>query len=212
MTHSKSSLGLLPAGIAAGLVYRIWWKYGIDRLIVAIAGCLVGVIVLALLAADWNAIAHLLEDPTQFTGRAAIWQGEIAFIRDHPLLGSGYGTFADTGAASPLRNYVGDAWVQNVSHGHNAYLQLFVTIGGVGIALSVLALILLPLRAFLLYRGPKTEFVAPLFAVFIFMITHDMLESDFLEGDSPAWVAFLVVLAAFGAVRKPSSPESERVR
>ena len=48
----------------------------------------------------------MLEDPTEFTGRAAIWQAEIAFIRDHPLLGSGFGTFADTGSLSPLHNYV----------------------------------------------------------------------------------------------------------
>lgn len=196
MTHSKSSLGLMPVGIALGLIYRAFWRRSVDRAIVAISVGLLGVVALAVLALDWGAILHALEDPTEFTGRAAIWQGEIAFIADHPFLGSGYGTFADTGAASPLHNYVGDAWVQNISHGHNAYLQLCVTIGGVGLLLSLLVLVAGPLRRFLGAASDAVEFAAPLFAVFTFMVLHNALESDFLEGDSPAWVAFLLVIAA----------------
>jgi exopolysaccharide production protein ExoQ len=201
MTHSKSSLGLLPVGLALGLVYRFAWRRGIDRAIVGLAVVLVLIVAAVAAAMDWNAIAHVLEDPTQFTGRAAIWQGEIAFIGDHPLLGSGYGTFADTGALSPLHNYVGDAWVQNVSHGHNAYLQLLVTIGGIGFALSVLVLIAGPLTSFLREDGTKIEFMALLFAIFTFMVLHNGLESDFLEGDSPAWVAFLLMLAMLRGLR-----------
>jgi O-antigen ligase len=32
-------------------------------------------------------------------------------------------------------------------------------------------------------------------AIFVFMVLHNFLESDFLEGDDPAWVAFLLMLA-----------------
>ncbi len=196
MTHSKSSLGLLPLGVVLGLVYRFAWRRGIDRAIVGVVLGLIAIAIAAVAVLDWSAIARVLEDPSQFTGRAAIWQGEVAFIRDHPLLGSGFGTFADTGALSPLHNYVGDAWVQNVSHGHNAYLQLLVTIGGIGFLLSMLALVIVPLAAFLREDGSHIEFKATLFAVFAFMVVHNALESDFLEGDGPSWVAFLIVLAA----------------
>ncbi len=89
---------------------------------------------------DADAIAKLLEDPDEFTGRAEIWAAELRYIADHPLLGAGFGTFTDTGGQSPLHNYVGASWVEAVSHGHNGYLQVLVTIGGVGFVLAMLAL------------------------------------------------------------------------
>lgn len=201
MTRSKSSIGLLPLALALGLIYRAAWKQGIDRSIAGISLALLVVIGLAVAVLDWNTIARVFEDPTQFTGRTAIWQGEIAYIGDHPLLGSGFGTFADTGALSPLHDYVGAAWVQNEAHGHNAYLQLFVTIGGIGFALAMLALVFSPLRQFLGDHGARLGVVSLLFAIFVFMIPHEALESDFLEGDSPAWVAFLIALSALRGLR-----------
>src|ERR1700733_908502 len=180
MTHSKSSIGLLPVAIGSGLVYRAIWHRGIDRLIAVVFTLLAAALLVALAVADSSVIMRALEDPTQFTGRSAIWQAEIAFIRDHPLLGSGFGSFADTGTLSPLYSYVGASWVQNTSHGHNAYLQLLVTVGGVGFALAILALVLRPAIAFWRTSSARSEFAALLFAVFVFMLFHNFLESDFL--------------------------------
>ena len=211
MTRSKSSIGLLPVALVFGLIYRVAWRRGIDRVIVGVAAGLAAIVICAVAATHWNTISHILEDPTQFTGRAAIWQGELAFISDHPLLGSGYGTFADTGALSPLHNYVGDAWVQNVSHGHNAYLQLLVTIGGIGFALSMLVLVIVPLWTFLREDSSQIEFKALLFAIFVFVVLHNALESDFLEGDSAVWLAFLLMLAMLQNLRKAPQPAGAEV-
>ena len=35
-----------------------------------------------------------------------------------------------------------------------------------------------------------------LFALFVFLVLHNFMESDFLEGDGVSWAAFLLVLAA----------------
>ncbi len=137
----------------------------------------------------------MLEDPTEFTGRAAIWQAELAFARDHLFLGSGFGTFADTGSLSPLHNYVAGSWVEAVAHGHSGYLQILVTIGGVGLLLTVVALIVLPAVKFWQMDGSDLDLKAMLFALFVFFVAHNFMESDFLEGDAPAWVAYLVMLA-----------------
>ncbi|HEY3636579.1 MAG TPA: O-antigen ligase family protein [Rhizomicrobium sp.] len=195
MTVSKSSIGLLPVAVAAGCLYAAIWRRGIDR---AIAGI---VLLLALLAmgvavsTHWHDIQHALNDPTELTGRTAIWLGEIGFIRDHLWLGAGFGSFADTGAASLLHAYVADKWVQNISHGHNAYLQLLVTIGLPGFLLAMLVFVLLPARAFWRFDPIQAGTKAVLVAIFVFMVLHNFLESDFLEGDDPAWVAFLLMLA-----------------
>jgi hypothetical protein len=202
MTHSKSSLGFLPIALVAGLVYRFAWRRSLDRAIVCVGAGLVLAAGIGFVLLDENAIAHILSDPAEFTGRAAIWSAELAYIRDHPLLGAGFGTFADTGGLSPLHNYVSGSWVEAVSHGHNGYLQLFVTIGGIGFALAMAGLIAAPLLHFWRLDGGPDAMRALLFAIFVFLVLHNFMESDFLEGDGVTWVAFLFMLAGLRAGRK----------
>jgi exopolysaccharide production protein ExoQ len=195
MTHSKSSLGLLPVAILMGAVYRFAWARKLDRSIVVVAFALALVLAAALFYIDAGVIARVLEDPAQFTGRTAIWQAEVNFIRDHPLLGSGFGSFSDTGAASPLHGYTGGGWVEAAAHGHNAYLQLLVTIGGIGFALAMLNFIVLPMIAFWRAGNAQLDLYAFLFAIFGFVLLHNILESDFLEGDGPVWLVFVLMIA-----------------
>lgn len=199
MTRSKTSLGILPLALAAGAIYQFGWRDSLSRAILSIAALLL-IAVLALFAVlDAGAIVHMLEDPAEFTGRSAIWAAELRYIHDHPLLGAGFGTFADTGGLSPLHDYIGGSWVEAVSHGHNGYLQLLVTIGVVGFALAMAALILPPLRSFWKLNIDGGAFKPLLFALFVFLMLHNVMESDFLEGDGVLWVAFLVMLAALRA-------------
>lgn len=208
MTRSKTSLTLLPVAIAAGAVYRIAWGHALDRMIVVVLAGLALFAAGAYLAIDHNAIARGFGDPTEFSGRTEIWQAELAFIKDHPYLGSGFGTFADTGALSPLHNYIVSNWVDNVSHGHNAYLQLLVTIGAIGFVLALIAFVFAPLSAFW-KRSETVASPAPLlFAIFVFMVLHNFVESDFLEGDGAAWVSFLLMLGALRLSKQ--EPEFER--
>jgi O-antigen ligase len=193
-THSKTSMGLLPVAVVAGLLYPMLRGRALERWILLIVAALAITAALCALAIDFSAVVHFFSDPTKLTGRVAIWTGEIAFIRDHPFLGYGFGTFADSGALSPLHNYVADSWVQNEAHGHNSYLQLLVTIGGVGFVLAMIAFVVQPMMEF--SRIADAGRYAPMFAIFVFSIMHNFVESDFLEGDGQAWVAFLIVLAS----------------
>jgi O-antigen ligase len=205
MTRSKSSIGLLPAALAMAGLYRLAWRRDLDRAIVGLSLALVAIVALTAAVADAGWIARLFEDPTQFTGRTAIWQAEIAFIRDHLYLGAGFGSFADTGALSPLHGYVNEGWVQTEAHGHNAYLQLLVTVGGVGFVLAMIAFVVQPLIAFFRARRADLPLYTMLFALFAFMILHNFLESDFLEGDGPAWVVFLLMLAMLRRSREDAA-------
>ncbi|HEY0267135.1 MAG TPA: O-antigen ligase family protein [Rhizomicrobium sp.] len=199
MTHSKSSAGFLAIALLAGLLYRIGWRDGLSRAILAAFVALFAVLLAAFVLIDADVIAHALEDPTEFTGRSAIWAAELRYIADHPLLGAGFGTFTDTGGQSPLHNYVSGSWVDAVSHGHNGYLQVFVTIGGIGFFLAMLALLAAPIRRFWALDWEESAFKPMLFALFTFAILHNFMESDFLEGDGVTWAALLMVIAALNS-------------
>jgi O-antigen ligase len=195
-TRSKSSAGFLPLAVLAGILYRAGWRDGLSRAILTVILALLTIALAAFVLIDAAAIIHVLEDPTEFTGRAAIWAAEIAYIRDHPLLGAGFGTFTATGGLSPLHDYVSGSWVEAVSHGHNGYLQLMVTIGGVGFFLAMLALVLVPIRRFWTLDMEGDGFRPMLFALFTFFLMHNFMESDFLEGDGVTWAGLLLVVAA----------------
>jgi exopolysaccharide production protein ExoQ len=208
-THSKSSAGFLPVALAAGLVYRLGWRDGLSRAILAVLATLFFVALIAFIALDIDALTRMLEDPREFTGRSAIWAAELRYIADHPLLGSGFGTFTDTKSQSPLHNYVSGSWVDAVSHGHNGYLQVFVTIGGIGFALMLLAVVVRPLQRFWALDWEQNAFKPMLFALFVFALLHNFMESDFLEGDGVTWSALLLVIAA---LKNPDGRYSLRPR
>lgn len=195
MTRSKASFDLLPIALLAGVVYALCWRKPLDRAIAITATALVGGALVLFVVLDFQNIVQFLADPSDFTGRGAIWRAELSYAGDHPLLGAGFGTFADSGLASPLARYAGDNWITAVSHGHSGYLELLVTTGGVGLFLAVLALVFEPLAAFWPVVPERTARKALLFALFVFFVLHNFVESDFLEGDGTSWVAFLIMLA-----------------
>jgi len=194
MTQSKTSLGLLPISIVALGVYRFASRRALDRQIVMVGLALIFVIGVSALLLESDNLLRLLSNPQELTGRTAIWQAEIAYIADHPLLGAGFGSFADTGVDSPIYPYAGSAWIEHVAHGHNGYLQLLVTIGVVGFGLAMMSFVIAPLFLFL-RGGPGTELRSLLFAIFCFFVLHNLVESDFLEGDGAIWVSYLMCLA-----------------
>jgi len=206
-TRSKSSAGFLVAALAAGWVYRAGWRDGLSRAIVAVGAALLALAAAAFVALDINVIARALEDPREFTGRSEIWAAELRYIADHPLLGAGFGTFTNTKSQSPLHDYVSGSWVDAVSHGHNGYLQVLVTIGGIGFALLMLAAVAVPVTRFWRLNRAGDDFRPMLFALFVFAILHNLMESDFLEGDGATWSALLLVIAALNSerLRRPLS-------
>lgn len=203
MTQSKSSLGFLSIAIVLGVAYRWAWRRDLDRLIATVCATLIAVVATAWLIGHTAELSQTLESPQEFTGRTAIWQAEWQYIGDHPLLGSGYGTFADTGGTSPLADYIASKWVAEVAHGHNGYLQLLVTTGSIGFALAMLSLLVLPFAA--LWRRDMDRLVLKslLFAIFSFAVMHNLLESDYLEGDGPVWVTLLLAIAMLRTMRAP---------
>ena len=199
MTRSKTSLGLFPLALLAGLLYRLGWRDALSRAIF-LCGALLTLAAGATLAAfNWNQITQFLNDPAGLTGRAEIWQAILAYMRDHPWLGAGFGTMAHTGTLSPLHNYTSGRWVETIADSHNGYLQILITTGGIGLFLAMLALIVEPLARFWPLDPARRTFKALLFALFTFVLLHNVLETDFLESDNSVWFAFLVVLASLGS-------------
>jgi O-antigen ligase len=194
MTRSKSSMGLLPVALAGGFLYRAAWKNKLDRAIAGVAAALLLIGAGLVIALEWNAIARFLEDPQQFTGRAAIWAAELQYIGDHPLLGAGFGTFGNTGVRSPIYHYAGPGWVAQIGEGHSGYLEMLVTLGGLGFAIGMIGLLILPFFEFWKSNRTDANFNAMLFTLFVFDVLHNFMESDFIQVTSAQWGQILLII------------------
>ncbi len=195
MTRSKSSIGLLPVAMIAGGLYRIAARNALDRTIAAMAAVLFVLGFGLFIALEWEVLARILEDPQHFTGRAAIWQAEFAYIRDHPLIGSGFGSFGNTGIRSPIYPYVGAGWVSQIGEGHSGYLEMLVTLGGIGFAIGMLGLVVIPFFSFWKKERAGSNLNALLFTLFVFDVLHNFMESDFVQVTSAQWGQMLLVIA-----------------
>jgi exopolysaccharide production protein ExoQ len=196
MTRSKTSLALFPIALLAGGLYRLCWRDALSRAIFLCGALLVLTGAAAAAILNWDTITRILSDPAGFTGRAEIWQAILAYMRDHPLLGAGFGTIAHSGAQSPLHNYTSAHWVEAIADSHNGYLQILIATGGIGLLLALVSMVADPLLRFWPLEPSRTGFKALLFALFVFVLLHNFLETDFLESDNSGWFAFLVVLAS----------------
>jgi len=206
MTRSKTPMGLLPLCLIAGWLYARAWRDSLSRAIFAVAAGVAAVLAASAMLQYADALHRLLEDPTEFTGRAEIWQTYTAFARDHPLLGAGFGMLSGTGGVSVMHPYARDGWVETIGDSHNGYLQLFVMLGGVGFVLAMAALVAEPLARFWPRDPRHTALKALLFALFLFFVTHNFTESDFLETDSGLWLVMLVVLASLRRLNRTLTP------
>jgi O-antigen ligase len=128
-----------------------------------------------------------------FTGRTILWSFLISQIESHPLAGFGFGSFWGATGPGPV-NAVGDEWFALAAQGHNGYLDIAATTGLIGLALALAAL-LAPLRTLL----AANAWVAPsrrvFYAMWIFGLVHNGMETSILRGDSILWVLMMTSMA-----------------
>ena len=98
---------------------------------------------------------HTLSDPT-YTGRDEIWQFAIERIAQRPIVGYGYQAFWGTDelatAALLYRN-----WVYATTDAHNAFLNIALMTGMVGLLLVTLWAIIMPMADYVGTRWDRND-------------------------------------------------------
>ena len=215
-TQSKTAGGFVTIALGVGLLAHLSFNNPALRgpMLFGTAAAVVA----ALPFADrlLSALALMFEDPASLTGRVQIWPVLLAYVADHPLLGSGYGSFWAIGDASPIFDY-GGGWVATIDHSHNGYVELLVHTGAIGFVLGVLGLVVVPF--YTLFSKPLAAGVSRslLASILAFGCLHDLLETSLLNRSNPTWVMMLVAycllakaMPAPGMVPRPAAPRRAR--
>jgi len=138
-----------------------------------------------------------LTDPGN-NGRIEMWRVAWHGFESAPLLGHGAGTYADTWAQKrPTGMFVRDA--------HSLYLETLDELGAVGMALLLVVILVVLVRAAWLARGPRRPVYAAAFALLVAWTIHAGFDWDW---EMPA--VSVVFFAVGGAVlaRAPQPVET----
>jgi O-antigen ligase len=214
------SAALLHLGLRGGEQRLLRWRprrpAGRRSLLLGAAGAAVVVVVVALAAGAPHAARHLVtrfaDSSSVPTGRSRLtdvrnagriehWRVALHTFADHPLDGTGAGTYA-TQWAQHRRTTL------SVQHAHSAYFGVLSDLGlpgGILLVGSVLALLVgLARRA----RGPDAALAAAAFAAALMWALHAGIDWDLEMPATGAWVFIL----GGGALARAAAAVGERRR
>jgi O-antigen ligase len=197
-TQSKSPINLLPVVLV--LSYVIPRVRGVLPMLALVVGVPLAIDFLTVGSVMFEPIANLvgslISDPT-FTGRDVIWSFALEKLAQRPLFGYGFEAFwsmPDLLAAWSFQ----ESWGLRASDAHNGYLNLAVTTGLVGLAVSLVWIVLQPLadlrRA--CAQGCDPALTTLFVQIWLFGLCLAGFESVFFAGGSALW--FLVIVAIVG--------------
>lgn len=197
-SQSKTSIGICLIALPIGALF-MRYRASHRSIAHAVLGTLVALIVLGQLVFS-DKILAILTDPGAFTGRTIIWAAMWNFYVQHPLLGAGYGSFWNVGPNGPITAYgeysaQGSQWLVYVAEGHNGYFDLLVAIGPIGLALVIIALIVLPVLRLIDRPSENGQTGGLLMAAIAFMVGHNLTESSIFDRDSIGQVFLVLVVA-----------------
>ena len=193
----KTAMLLLPATlVVAWLIERgnLFWR---TVVVLAVVGGYSGLTIGSTLSPAVAGFVSSLGIDATFTGRTDIWNVAIDGIRAHPLLGYGYGGFWGTeGLVFGFREDT--SWAATAPAAHNSYIDMLLMGGVVGLLLSLVWLVALPLRD--LSKAIARNGVTPLMRFYIrtwvFGLIAAGMESVILSVASAVW--FMLLVAVFG--------------
>lgn len=185
ITLTVARQGLIAYAIAlaflAFLCYQAYLRNAdvplpFDRTVLAVGGG-VGLVVLvgatALVLVATNLLERLLLTPMEvasgdFGGRAPIWEAGMAVFRQRPVLGHGSGTFMP--AVEP---FFADGEVPIAAH--NAFIQLGVELGLVGVAIYTAILVVAAVAIYCQHTRYRALWVSLFAILFVFILIEGIV-------------------------------------
>jgi O-antigen ligase len=162
--------------------------------------------VVAVLSVAFSALflgigSGLVEDlgrESTLTGRTAIWQSALGLVRN-PLLGTGFESFW----IGPRLRQVEIDINQGVNQAHDGYIEIFLNLGWVGIALLG-GLIVTGYRRVAPAVRQRTQLGSLRLAFLIVALAYNFTEGGF-KMMHPVWIVFLLTIAIV-----PRNPSQRR--
>jgi exopolysaccharide production protein ExoQ len=191
MTQSRTGMLLLASLVLFSLAIRLVRRFAPgDRPIVLLTGSFMAVSVVALVASYWREIVYSVgKDPT-LTGRTEIWQAVGASIMKRPLLGYGYMGFWQGFTGESANVSLQNGWA--VSSSHNGFLEIWLTLGAIGVILILLSFAKAFAEAAACLLRRSSQYIEwDICIVFLTLVTA-MDEEQMMIPNNLMWILYIV--------------------
>ncbi len=125
---------------------------------------------------------------SSLSGRIPLWQHVLQQITERPILGYGFSAFWNSWQGERVSDAVN--WDAAVPHAHNGFLEVWLGLGIVGLAMILCSL---SRNFFLALRVARSnremEYSWPLLLV-IFTALYNLTENSFLVVNATSWIAY----------------------
>ncbi|MEE2024478.1 O-antigen ligase family protein [Alkalimonas mucilaginosa] len=210
-TKSKTSIALLMPSLMFGyLLYKTLHLKSFSNIVGIIYICILSLLFI-LREPIIDSFVSILDNPEAFTGRATIWDIILRAIQDHFWFGIGYGSVWSVGEDMLVAEYAFGwvDWVFTLTHAHNGYLEVLISLGIIGLTLCLATFVIMPFfKAVSLSNSSVHPFMFLFFSSFLFFTLHNMLETDFLNATDGRW--FLILIFYFTLYLKGSELKQKR--
>jgi exopolysaccharide production protein ExoQ len=198
--HSATALSCyFLAGVPMVLTYLFRWA----RVPVFVHTMVLGISAVTCSALFFNIGSGMIEElgrNTTLTGRTNIWHFALRMV-DNPFFGAGFESFW----VGPRLKQIEMLIDQGVNQAHNGYLEVFLNLGWVGVALLGILLWSAYRRIVKDFRWKMQE-ASLLLGYFIVTINYNFTEAGF-KMMHPVWITFLLAAMAI-----PDIPLLEELR
>jgi exopolysaccharide production protein ExoQ len=196
-TGSRTALAaaIFALAVYVAVVLSRSAKIGLS-LTLGIAFCLLSLVILDAPYSARRRVALLrMDDPfvSSLNGRTAIWADCQNYVDKRPILGYGFEGFWNERHISEISGI--ESW--GVAEAHSAYLDCLLSLGFVGLATYVFALLGGVARSFALHRASRDPAFAFSAALLTFCVVHGFLESA-MRNASLLMVLLMIILAQLG--------------
>lgn len=196
MSQSKTPLVVLCAAGYVALTAAAFRRRDGAGFMTGFVLLVAGIAGLGALTVGWQDILVLLGRDTTLTGRSDIWETVLEFIGRRPWLGYGYGAFWRNDAVEARAIWGMLFWT--VPHAHNAWLEVGLALGIVGMGLVSLLWLAALFRAVRILTLPAARHVVFCLALFVAILVENLTEWEFLRADADLWVMFCVAFVYLG--------------
>ena len=207
---SRSQTSIIVSCICLALLFGLWLiKSSIEYLgrYMLVSACVAAFVILSLQTYQavsndslFSAALQVSGRDETLTGRTDLWSDLWAIAAAHPIVGVGYGSF--------WIDNTHNLWAKHLwrpTQGHNGYLDVFLELGAVGVALLIMTLVA-GYRGVLglLHRNYEQGLLHFLWITMVMF--HNATESSYLRGSVDMW--FMCLL---GVINIPAASVPPRV-
>jgi exopolysaccharide production protein ExoQ len=171
------------------------WRPFIRRpaLVHLLIAVMLGVTVSALFLGTGSGLVNDLGRKSDLTGRTEMWGYALKLV-DHPLFGAGYESFW---VGRRLREMLLVA--PGVNQAHNGYIEVYLNLGWIGIALLGLVIVTGYRQVMAAFRSDPGPARLGL-AYFVIALSYNCTEGAF-KFRNPVWISFLLAIMAAPLIR-----------